>query len=51
MDPKSYPLPKDPNAPHAEDGDDDSNTAQEYGVDESKDVGHNASVHQYGLVK
>jgi hypothetical protein len=46
-----YPLPKDPHAPHGMDADNDMNTAQEYGVNEAVDVGHGASIHQYGLVK
>lgn len=44
-----YPLPPDPHAPHGADGDNDQEGIQEYGVEESRDVGHTSSVHQYGL--
>jgi hypothetical protein len=45
----SYPLPPDPHAPHADDGDNDLANPMEMGVDESKEVGHTGSIDQYGI--
>ena len=45
----SYPLPPDPNDPKGSDNDDDSQSALEYGVDESKEVSHDGGPQSYGL--
>ena len=47
---QKYPLPICTTEPHPE-TDDDSQSAVEYGVDESKEVGNPTTIAGYGLTK
>lgn len=45
----NYPLPKDVNAPHGSDGDNDATDVLELGVDESREAGNDATIADYGV--
>lgn len=44
-----YPLPRDPNAPPGYSEDSNQAEVNDYGLNESKEVGFNGGIHSYGL--